>query len=125
MLKASLYIGLGGFLGSISRYLLSQYVDKKVDTLFPFGTFSVNIIGCLLLGALYAFAEKENVMTSELRLLLTVGFCGSFTTFSTFAYEKVQLINQGEWMTFGLYAISSVALGLIATIGGATLVKMF
>ena len=124
MLKASLFIGLGGFLGSISRYLLSQYVDKKIEMIFPFGTFSVNIIGCLLLGALYAFAEKSNLMTSELRLLLTVGFCGSFTTFSTFAYEKVQLINQGEWMTFSLYAIASVAFGLAATIGGAALVKM-
>lgn len=124
MLKASLFIGLGGFLGSISRYLLSQYVDKKIKSIFPFGTFSVNIIGCLILGALYAFAEKENVMTSELRLLLTVGFCGSFTTFSTFAYEKVELINQGEWVTLALYAFASIAFGLVATIGGAALVKI-
>jgi CrcB protein len=86
MFKASLFIGIGGFLGSISRYLLSQYVDKKIITLFPFGTFTVNILGCFLLGLLYALAEKEQVLTNELRLLLTVGFCGSFTTFSTFSY---------------------------------------
>ena len=124
MLKASLIIGIGGFLGSISRYLLSQYVDKKIDALFPFGTFSVNILGCLILGILYGIAEKENLLTSELRLLLTVGFCGSFTTFSTFAYEKVQLINQGEWMTFSLYAIFSIFLGILAIIAGTTLIRM-
>jgi len=124
MLKTALIVGVGGFLGSISRYLLSQYVDKKIETIFPFGTFSVNILGCLLLGALYAFAEKENVLTSDLRLLLTVGFCGSFTTFSTFAYEKLQLIDQGEWMIFSVYAISSITLGILATIGGGALVKL-
>lgn len=125
MLKASLIIGVGGFLGSISRYLLSQYVDKKVDSLFPFGTFTVNILGCLILGVLYGFAEKENLLTNELRLLLAVGFCGSFTTFSTFAYEKMQLLHQGEWMTFSIYAVSSIALGILATIGGISLVKIF
>ena len=125
MLKSALYIGLGGFLGSISRYLLSQYVDKKIDALFPFGTFTVNILGCLLLGVLYGFAEKGNLLTNELRLLLAVGFCGSFTTFSTFAYEKMQLLNQGEWMTFSIYAVSSIALGILATIGGTVLVKLF
>ena len=125
MLKSALYIGLGGFFGSISRYLLSQYVDKKIDAIFPFGTFTVNILGCLILGVLYGFAEKENLLTNELRLLLAVGFCGSFTTFSTFAYEKMQLLNQGEWMTFFIYAVSSIALGILATIGGTALIKLF
>ncbi len=125
MWKASLFIGIGGFLGSISRYLLSQYVDKKIDSIFPFGTFSVNILGCLILGVLYGLAEKENLLTNELRLLLAVGFCGSFTTFSTFAYEKLQLIHQGEWITFAIYAVSSIAVGILATIGGVALVKLF
>jgi len=125
MLKASLFIGLGGFLGSISRYLLSQYVDKKIESLFPFGTFTVNILGCLILGILYGLAEKENLLTNELRLLLAVGFCGSFTTFSTFAYEKMQLIQQGEWMTFAIYGIASITVGILATIVGVSVVKLF
>ncbi len=123
MLKASLFIGIGGFLGSISRYLLSQYVDRKIDSLFPFGTFSVNILGCLILGVLYGLAEKENLLTNELRLLLAVGFCGSFTTFSTFAYEKLQLIHQGEWITFAIYAVSSIALGILAIVAGVAVVR--
>ena len=125
MLKASLFIGIGGFLGSVSRYLLSQYVDKKIHSLFPFGTFSVNILGCLILGTLYGLAEKENLLDNQLRLLLTIGFCGSFTTFSTFAHEKMQLLHQGEWMTACIYVISSIAVGILAVIGGVALVKLF
>lgn len=125
MLKASLFIGIGGFLGSISRYLLSQYVDKKIDALFPYGTFSVNILGCLLLGILYGLAEKENLLTTELRLLLTVGFCGSFTTFSTFVYEKLQLLNQGDWMSFTAYTASSIILGILSIVAGTALVRLF
>jgi CrcB protein len=74
---------------------------------------------------LYGLAEKENLLTNELRLLLAVGFCGSFTTFSTFAYEKMQLLNQGEWMTFSLYAIASISLGILATVAGTAIIRLF
>lgn len=125
MLKISLIIGLGGFLGSISRYWLSFIVDKTFFGAYPYGTFTVNIIGCFLLGLIYAFADREQVMTQEMRFFLATGFCGSFTTFSTFSYENQLLYQEGEWTTLITYIVLSVVLGILATIAGVALGKLF
>ena len=125
MLKISFIIGLGGFLGSISRYWASLLVDKIFHGYYPYSTFAVNMIGCLLLGLIYAFAEKEQVMSPEWRFFLATGFCGSFTTFSTFSYENQMLYQEGEWGTLITYVLLSVLIGLLATFAGVALGKQF
>ena len=90
------YVGIGGFLGSIARYLIQTMVPHKAG-IFPWGTFIVNIVGCLILGIIYGIAEKNELMTHEARLFFAIGFCGSFTTFSTFAVENLNLLQIGSY----------------------------
>jgi CrcB protein len=114
MVKSLAIVGLGGFLGSIARYLISGYLQQNVSSVFPWGTFIVNITGCLLIGIVYGISEKGDVLTPEVRLFLTVGICGGFTTFSTFSNDALMLIRQQEWFRFSLYASLSLFLGLAA-----------
>src|SRR3954466_13288434 len=94
-----------------------------VSFTFPLGTFVVNTIGCLLIGIFYALIEKGNLLTPEWRLALTTGFCGGFTTFSTFAYENMNLLRTGDYLYFVLYAAGSVILGLAAVYVGIFALK--
>ncbi len=123
MMKTALIIGLGGFLGSVSRYYSQQLASKLLPGTFPFGTFLVNIVGCLLIGITYAYLQKQRAVPAEWNLFLLVGFIGSYTTYSTFALEKVQLLQSGDYLTVSSYLILSVAIGLIATWAGIYLVR--
>jgi len=123
-MKNILLVGFGGGLGSIARYLC-QRAMPWYPHLFPTGTFVVNMIGCFLIGLFYGLAEKENVFTPDVRLLLTTGFCGGYTTFSTFAFENVILYKNDEFLYFGLYIAASVILGIVATFCGILLLKFF
>ncbi|HOP03847.1 MAG TPA: fluoride efflux transporter CrcB [Tenuifilaceae bacterium] len=114
MIKSILFVALGGSAGSVARYLISVYVQRYSWISFPLGTFLVNVLGCLLIGFLYGVFQKGTVMSNEMRLLLTVGFCGGFTTFSTFANEGFTLLRGGEFVQFGVYTILSVVVGIIA-----------
>ncbi|MBK6346155.1 MAG: fluoride efflux transporter CrcB [Bacteroidales bacterium] len=125
MLKVLLVIGSGSFLGGISRYLVSRYVQNTLITAFPFGTFIVNLIGCFLIGLFFGLSERDNLSNAEVRLFLTVGFCGGFTTFSTFSSENMALLRDGSFLYFSLYTGLSVFLGLLATFGGHALTKIF
>ncbi|MHC1703278.1 MAG: fluoride efflux transporter CrcB [Tenuifilaceae bacterium] len=125
MFRLILIVGLGGFLGTVSRFLAARYVQNHIFTAFPFGTFLVNIVGCFLIGILFGLSEKGNVMNSEWRMFLTVGFCGGFTTFSTFANENLVLLRDGNVFYFALYTSLSVFLGLFATYFGNLLIKIF
>jgi fluoride exporter len=122
-MKIALIIGAGGFIGSIGRYLLQQLVHQKVATTFPLGTMIVNIVGCLIIGIIYALSEKGNVLTPEWRMFLATGLCGGFTTFSTFSYESLNLLRDGQFLYVGLYVGLSVILGIAATWLGVTLIK--
>src|SRR5438552_10350952 len=113
--KNILLAGLGGGAGSIARFLCQKYIYAWYPHPFPFGTFIVNISGCFLIGVLYALAEKGNLLTPEWRLLLITGFCGGYTTFSSFAYENINLLRNGDVTYFILYSISSLILGILAT----------
>ena len=124
MLKILLFIGSGSFLGGIARYLLSKSIQQTVITSFPLGTFWVNITGCFLIGLIYGFSDRGAPISNELRLFLAVGFCGGFTTFSTFSHENLALLRDGSFLYFSLYAGLSVFLGLLATFGGHALTKI-
>ena len=117
-------IGTGGFLGSVSRFLTTRYVQAYTMSAFPYGTFVVNIVGCLLIGFFYGMSERGNFLTPEWRMFLTVGFCGGFTTFSTFASENIALLKDGNFLHFALYASLSVFLGLMATYFGTMVTKV-
>jgi CrcB protein len=124
MIKTLLFIGTGGFLGSVSRFLASRFVQNNFPSAFPFGTFLVNISGCLLIGLIYGFSERSSLLTPGWKMFLAVGFCGGFTTFSTFANENLALIKDGEFFYFLIYTCLSVFLGIAATFFGVILTKI-
>ena len=124
MIRILLLIGSGGLIGSVFRYLLSNYLTKAFPSAFPYGTFIVNILGCLLIGIIFGISEKYSWLTPEWRLFLATGICGGFTTFSAFAYENMKLLQEGNFLVFALYSIGSFALGLLAVFAGLTLAKI-
>ncbi len=123
MLSNLLLVGIGGFLGSVLRFLISMMINRQVSTHFPFGTFTVNIIGSLLIGLLYGLWAREIIDDNASRVWIA-GFCGGFTTFSTFSYDGITLISHGQYLTFLIYATASVFVGLLAVYLGMTLVKL-
>jgi CrcB protein len=124
MIRNILLVGLGGGVGSIGRYLLQKWVYTLYPHPFPWGTFLVNVVGCFLIGLFYAISEKSSLLNFEWRLLLTVGLCGGFTTFSTFAFENVVLLRSGDITFFILYIFASVVFGIGAVFGGIALIKL-
>ena len=121
-MKSFILVFLGGGLGSGLRYLVAIAMNQCSKVL-PFGTFTVNMIGCLLIGLVLGYAQKENTLTSNQTLLLATGFCGGFTTFSAFASENLELIRNGELFNFSIYAIGSVFLGIVLILIGYLLVN--
>lgn len=109
-----LVVGVGGFLGAIARYGLSSFTHRNVDTQFPTGTLVVNLVGCLIIGSLMALVERHQIFSPNMRLFLTIGLLGSFTTFSTLGYETFELIRGREFLTALMNAGANMILGLIA-----------
>ena len=116
-MKSFLLVFLGGGLGSGLRYLIASAMNQYSRVL-PFGTFTVNMLGCLLIGMILGYAQKENTLTSNQTLLLATGFCSGFTTFSAFANENLELIKNGEIFNFSAYTIGSVLIGILAVFIG-------
>ena len=125
MIRILLYIGLGGFLGSILRFTVQQAVDRWVQGILPFGILTVNIIGSLLMGLIFGIVLHKNILSDEWRLFLATGFCGGFTTFSAFSFDNVMLLNNGEYMHSLLYSGGSVVLAILSTMAGIYLVRLF
>lgn len=123
-MKMALLIGLGGGLGSIARFFSQRAVAVYLPVSFPYGTFFVNIAGSLLIGIFFGISEKANVFSPEVRLFLTTGFCGGFTTFSTLALDGVMLIREAQYLYLGLYLGLSIILGIAATLAGIALIKI-
>jgi len=121
-MKNFLLVFIGGGFGSGLRYLIGKYLNSSLGS-FPVGTFTVNIIGSLLIGLILGYAAKENSLSQNQVLLLATGFCGGFTTFSAFANENFQLLKTGDIMQFSIYTISSIVVGLIAVFIGIYIAK--
>lgn len=109
-----IYVALGGALGAVSRYLLSTMIQNKTGSLFPWGTYFVNISGCFFLGFVYILGVELLIIPANIRTFVSVGFLGAFTTFSTFNLESLHMINNGEYR-LALYNIfGSIICGLFA-----------
>lgn len=123
MIKSILIAGTGGFIGTVLRFLVSRYFQENTFSLFPWGTFTVNIVGSLLIGIFYGMSERGNLLSPDVRIFLTVGICGGFTTFSSLSNDAFMLLQEKEWLKLSLYASLSFFLGLVAVYLGRTLIK--
>jgi len=110
-------IGLGGFLGAVSRYIVALWIGQKWGRIFPLGTFFVNISGCFFISLLMSLFTEKFMVSPQVRLFLIIGFLGAYTTFSTFEYETGNLVKDGEWFI----ALSNVILSVIAGFGALKL----
>ena len=124
MFKQLLLIGLGGFVGSVARFLVSK-LNTRIDWLsIPIGTLTVNVLGSLLIGFLIGISEKSPILTVEWRMFLMVGLCGGFTTFSSFTGENLTLMRNGQFLPLLLYTGLSILLGFTAVYLGYISTKL-
>ncbi len=126
MIKNVLIVGLGGFLGSAGRYLLHLMMLKLGWDRLPLATMSANVLGCLIFGVVLGLSVKSDTKLSHgMLIFLTTGFCGGFTTFSTFALENVRMIERGALLGMAFYISLSVVFGLLAAYGGLSLARNY
>jgi len=123
-MKQLALVFLGGGVGSMLRYLVSKTFNPYFQHFF-LGTFLVNMIGCLLIGIIIGLSLKNNLLSQNQTLLLATGFCGGFTTFSTFAFEKHDLLRDGQLLHFSFYTLSSIIVGILAVVLGLWLARLF
>ena len=121
-MKNLVLVFIGGGFGSVLRYLLGKWLNNTNDGI-PYGTFAANILGSLIIGFILGYAAKSDVLNQNHTLLLASGFCGGFTTFSTFAYENHVFLKSGDFMSFALYTIASFVVGFLAVFAGMYLIK--
>jgi CrcB protein len=123
-MKQLLLVFVGGGAGSVLRFLFGKFLNNG-ESGIPFGTFAANMIGSLLIGLILGWAAKNEAISQNTLLLLATGFCGGFTTFSTFAYENHLFLKNGDFGLFALYTVASFAIGFLAVFLGIWLVKFF
>ncbi|UCE02843.1 MAG: fluoride efflux transporter CrcB [Candidatus Latescibacterota bacterium] len=123
-MSSLLLVGLGGFVGAILRYTVSGALQRHGGT-FPLGTLGVNVIGCLAIGVLMGLAQYRQLLAPELRLFLTLGLLGSFTTFSTFGYETFAMLRDSNYFVALSNVAANVVIGFVAVVVGWTLGKGF
>ncbi len=122
MLRDVLLVGFGSFLGGIGRYLISLLMHP-LGGHFPWSTFTVNIMGSMFIGMLWGLSSRSSNISPVLSLFFMVGFCGGFTTFSTFSKESLTLLQSVNYSTFAIYSIGSILIGILAVALGYVLTK--
>jgi CrcB protein len=123
MIEKVFIVGLGSFFGGGLRFFISQMIKKYIDKPFPLATFVVNLLGCLLIGMFYAMFEEQNPMNNNKLMFLTVGFCGGFTTFSTFIDESLNILRLTNMYKMSLYLIASIIGGMLMIYVGRLIIK--
>jgi fluoride exporter len=123
MIKSLLIIGIGGFFGSIGRYLFAHLIYRWFEPVFPISTLVVNVLGSLLIGIVYALSEKGGILSEEWKLFLTIGLLGGFTTFSTFTIEMILMLRDGQYFNVFMYAMISVFAGLADCFFGMFIIR--
>jgi len=124
LITRTLVVGIGGFLGASARYLLGGAIYRWLPATFPWGTFVINVTGCFGIGLVVALAEERMVLGPTIRLFLTVGVLGGYTTFSSFGYETMVLVREGSFGAAAFNVLAQVALGLFAVWAGAAAARM-
>ena len=121
-MKQLLLVFIGGGTGSVLRFIIGKFLNNSENGI-PYGTFTANILGSLLIGIILGLAAKNETLTQNHTLLLATGFCGGFTTFSTFAYENHIFLKSGDFTSFAFYTIVSFIIGFLAVFAGIYLIK--
>ncbi len=121
-MKHAILVFIGGGFGSVLRFVIGKYLNSTENGI-PYGTFLANILGSLLIGVILGLAAKNSTLSQSQTVLLATGFCGGFTTFSTFAYENHVFLKSGDFTSFALYTIASFVIGFLAVFLGIYLVK--
>lgn len=122
-MKQVLLVFVGGGIGSVARYLLGKLLNSPSYGI-PYGTFVANILGSLIIGIILGLAARNETLSQNQTLLLATGFCGGFTTFSTFAYENHLFLKSGDFTPFAFYTVASFVLAFLAVFGGIYLSKL-
>jgi fluoride exporter len=120
---AYLWIALGAVVGASARYFLSGYIARSFASSFPYGTLIINITGSLVLGFFLALASERMLLDVRWRWLIAIGFCGSYTTFSSYAFETFALFEQGQWLLVAWNVVASNVLCLVSVVLGAALAR--
>ena len=119
-----LWISLGAILGANARYILSRYLAKTLSPIFPFSTLLINASGSLIVGFFIAWTSERVLVDPRWRLFLVVGFCGGFTTFSSYAYETIAYFQQGQWLLLGTNIVANNLLSMLAVLTGIVLARV-
>jgi fluoride exporter len=120
---AYLWIALGAVVGASARYFISGYIARLFSTTFPYGTLVINITGSLVLGFFLILAGERLLLDPRWRFLIAIGFCGSYTTFSSYAFETFAYMEQGRWLLVAINVVASNALCLVAMLAGAAIAR--
>ena len=120
---AYLWISLGAVIGACARYFLSSYIARVFSALFPFGTLVINVSGSLLLGFFLVLTTERVLVDPRWRLFVAVGFCGSYTTFSSYAFETFAFMEQGQWLLMSANVLTNNVLCLLAVLAGGALAR--
>jgi fluoride exporter len=118
-----IWIAVGAVVGASARYFLSGLIARNFSATFPYSTLFINVTGSLVLGFFLVYSTDRVLLDPRWRLLVAVGFCGSYTTFSSYAFESFALLEQGQWLLVGLNALASNVLCLAAVLAGAVLAR--
>ncbi len=123
-MKLYLIVTLGSGIGGLLRYVISDFVYKHSSSLFPYGTLTVNVVGSFILGLILFYLDSLKLISSEMRLFLTIGLCGGITTFSTFSYETVKLIQDSQYLIAGTNILLNVFVTILAVLLAAFISKL-